>query len=333
MTTIYKLQDFSNIMFAGFDYTIPEETLKLISNISMQVGSPSYIKTPIFQKKTNNMNNEMDNHLKMMGNKKRRGQKHMEITGDEWESIRTFQSTKIEQKTGTDGLINQLRLFLNKLTDKTFLQIHSEIINIIESLIKDQTSEQEMTKIGEAIFEIASTNKFYSRLYADLYAGLINQYKFLRPVFDYNYSSYLNIFKNIEIGDPEKDYDKFCEINKNNEKRKAVSAFFVNLMLNEIVTQESIVTLLHTMLSNVVEYVQQENKKNEVDELTENIAILFNKEMLEKIYKENNSNSASFMINSETIIQVVLKLAKSKSKDYKSLSNKSIFKYMDLVEM
>ena len=332
MTAVYKLQEFSSIIFSGFDYTIPEETLKLISDISMQVGSPSYIKTPIFQKKINTGNNgeSGDNNLKM---KKRKGQKHMEISNDEWESIRTFQVTKIEQKTGTDGLINQLRLFLNKLTDKTFLQIHSEIIVIIESLVNDNTCDQEMTKIGEAIFDIASTNKFYSKLYADLYADLISRYQFLRPVFEHNYSSYLSIFTNIETADPEKDYDKFCEINKINEKRKAVSAFFVNLMANNIVTKESIITLLHTLLSNVIDYAQQENKKNEVDELTENIALLFNKEILEKIYKEKNSVSESFMINGETIIQVVIKLANSKSKDYKSLSNKSIFKYMDLVEM
>jgi hypothetical protein len=331
MTAVYKLQDFSNIMFAGFNYTVPADTLKIISDISMQVGSPSYIKTPTFQKKVTN--GENDSQSDSLKNRKRKGQKHMEITNDEWESLRTFQATKIEQKTGTEGLINQLRLSLNKLTDKTFLQIHSEIINIIETLINAETSQEEMTKIGESIFEIASTNKFYSRLYAELFADLISKYQFLRPIFDANYSSYLNIFKNIETADPEKDYDKFCEINKINEKRKAVSTFFVNLMTNGIITKQSIVSLLHALLTNILDYIEKDNKKNEVDELTENIAILFNKEILEKIYKDDDSFSDACMIDDDTIIEVVTKLAKSKSKDYKSLSNKSIFKYMDLVEM
>ena len=331
MTTVYKLQVFQNIMFAGFDYSVPVDTLKIISDISMQVGSPSYIKTPTFQKRTNT--GENDGSIDGGRNKKRRGQKHMEITGDEWESIRTFQATKIEQKTGTEGLINQLRLSLNKLTDKTFLQIHSEIINIIESLIADETSAQEMTKIGESIFEIASSNKFYSRLYAEIFADLLGRYQFLRPIFDASYNSYLNIFKNIETADPEKDYDKFCEINKINEKRKAVSTFFVNLMVNSIITEQSIVSLLQALLTNVLVYIKTDNKKNEVDELTENIAILFNKEILEKIYKKDDSMAESCMIDDDTIIEVVTNLAKSKSKDYKSLSNKSIFKYMDLIEM
>jgi len=331
MTAIYKLQDFSTIIFNGFDYTIPEDTIKIINIISQQVGSPNYIKTPVFQKKANTGSSE--NLEKMSGNKKRRGQRQMEVSGDDWETLRTFQATKIEQKTGTEGLINQLRLLLNKLTDKTFIDMHSQIINIIETLIAEKIPEKEMTIIGIAIFDIASTNKFYSRLYAELYADLITRYQFLRPIFDENYNSYLHIFTNIESVDPKIDYDKFCEINKINEKRKAVSTFFVNLMKNNIITQRSLFGLLHTLTNSVIKYVNQENKNNEVDEITENIAILFDKALLEKIYKANDETSTDLLIEGKTIIEVIYALAKSKSKDYKSLSNKSIFKYMDLLEM
>ena len=44
----------------------------------------------------------------------------MEISNDDWESIRTFQTTTIEQNIGIENDINALRLYLNKLTDKTF---------------------------------------------------------------------------------------------------------------------------------------------------------------------------------------------------------------------
>lgn len=48
---MYTLKDFTNITFDGFDFTLPEATLALISELSLEVGSPSYIKTPVFQKK------------------------------------------------------------------------------------------------------------------------------------------------------------------------------------------------------------------------------------------------------------------------------------------
>jgi hypothetical protein len=72
------------------------------------------------------------------------------------------------------------------------------------------------------------------------------------------------------------------------------------------------------------------DKKNEVDELTENIAILYNKDIYDSI---ENINNKELLINGKNIVDTIVMLAKSKSKDYKSLSNKAIFKYMDLVDM
>jgi hypothetical protein len=40
-----------------------------------------------------------------------------------------------------------------------------------------------------------------------------------------------------------------------------------------------------------------------------------------------------YEVSGDSIADTVTILARSKAKDFKSLSNKSIFKYMDLVEM
>ena len=45
----------------------------------------------------------------------------------------------------------------------------------------------------------------------------------------------MSLFETIEYCDPKKNYDKFCDINKANEKRKAMSLFIVNLMIIGIV--------------------------------------------------------------------------------------------------
>ena len=47
----YTLNDFNNLIFTGFNYTLPSDTLQIISNLALEVGSPNYVKTPIFQKK------------------------------------------------------------------------------------------------------------------------------------------------------------------------------------------------------------------------------------------------------------------------------------------
>lgn len=341
-TMKYNLQYFTNISFNGFDFVVPDEVVKLISTLSMEVGSPSYIRTPIFTKKLDTRENvnaftnkafpnvSFKNDNGNFTNRKKRGNRSMEVSNEEWENLRTFQATKIEKKTGIDSQIDQIRFLLNKLTDKTYHDLSNQIVEIINELITNETVEEDMIKIGNFIFEAASTNKFYSKIYANLYARLIQQYEFLMPIFTKNYSAYMELFQKIESGDPDKDYNRFCEINNINEKRKAISMFFVNLTSNNVITTNSIVEILRDLLVTVLNYINEENKKNEVDEITENIAILYRKDMLDQIYA---NGSTSFMINELTITDTIKKLATCKSKDYKSLSNKSIFKYMDLVEM
>ena len=60
-------------------------------------------------------------------------------------------------------------------------------------------------------------------------------------------------------------------------------------------------------------FLKDKNKKNEVDKITENIAILCSKEMMEL---EN------VVLNDETLLENISKLANSKSKKYPNLSNK-----------
>jgi transcriptional/translational regulatory protein YebC/TACO1 len=68
-----------------------------------------------------------------------------------------------------------------------------------------------------------------------------------------------------------------------------------------------------------------DNKKNEVDELTENLVILYKPD----VFKECENKLTVNGYNIEDLIEII---ANSKVKDYKSLSNKTIFKFMDMLE-
>jgi hypothetical protein len=334
----YKLIDFETIAFNGFDFSIPEETVQLISMLSMEVGSPTYIKTPVFQKKDNTNNVFVPSSSKSASvnmqppNRKRRGGKGSDVTNDDWETIRSFQVTNIEQHIGVDAEMDKIRNCLNKLTDKTFTDMKTQIIDILNSL--EDISTEEMTRIGNIIFEIASNNKFYSKLYADIYTELIKSFEIMEQIFQVNYNTYLLLFDNIEYVDSEKDYNKFCIINKQNESRRAISTFFINLSLNGIIDSKNILSILKNLLENVLTRIKQENNKNEVDELTENIAILYNKniiQLFEKHYQCSISNCSELYINGDTIVQTIKKLSEIKVKCYPSMSSKTIFKFMDMV--
>ena len=329
-TMKYTLKDFTNVIFDGFDYTLPEETIALISELSLEVGSPSYIKTPVFQKRENPLkasSTAVPGGFSINTNKKRRGNKNMEVLNDDdWETLRTFQTTKIEQKVGLDAQIDLIRSHLNKMSDKSYIDMRNKIVDLLDQLISEGISREDMMRVSTTIFDIASTNRFFSKLYADLYSDLINKYDIMKEIFTNCFESFMELFNHIEYVDADKDYDKFCKINKDNERRKALSAFFVNLMKNEIITASDLKVLLCNLMRQLVEFIKEENKKNIVDELTENIALLYSKTLFDE-------EDDKYLIDGSPMLDTITKLANSKVKMYPSLSNKSIFKFMDMIEM
>jgi len=335
----YTLEDFNNITFNGFKFNFPEETLKIISEIALEVGSPNYVKTPVFQKRENSIKIDsimQDIDKKNIGlNRRRRGNKSIEIVNDDdWETLRTFNTTKIEEKKGIESKIDLLRSNMNKLSDKNYNDIKDKIIENIENIFNDTTDKDEILKIVTIIFEIASTNRFYSKIYADLYTELIKKYEIMMNVFENNFNQFLSLFDVIEYVEPNVDYDKFCKINKDNEKRKALSTFFINLMNNNVITEIKIINIIRNLMNQIYLFINESGKKNEVDELTENIAILYSKKLFRCDKLENNNCKVDYdLIDNMTITEIIEKLAHSKTKNYLSLTTKSIFKFMDLIEM
>lgn len=326
----YTLNDFSNITFNGFDIQLPDETIRIITDLALQVGSPTYIKTPTFLKVDPALRPSMKTSMQQQQpsdfKRKKKNGKIMESVNDaDWETIRTFQATKIEQKAGLDAQIDMIRSSLNKMSEKNYKDQKMNISEILNQLISESTSESEMMKVGNAIFEIASNNRFYSKLYADLYTDLIQNFSVMKTIFENNLNTFLEIFVHIEQANADEDYDKFCKVNKDNERRKSLSSFFVNLTNNGVIRLETMIELTCTLLRRVASCIQEENKKSEVDEMIENIALLYNKTWFDAC--------AETYENGETFIEVIQRLAKSKAKSYPSLSNKSIFKCMDLVEI
>jgi hypothetical protein len=327
----YSLSDFNNIIFNGFNYQIPTETVDIISELSLEVGSPDYVKTPIFQKRENPMKTEVSSTVGSNASfKKKKGNKNMEINDNDWEALRTFQSTKFEERDGINGEIDSIRSELNKITDKNFVDKRDKIMDIINNVLTNNSNQEDITRVSTAIFEIASTNRFYSKLYADLYSDIITKYEAMKGVFEESLSKFAELFNVIEYVDPSVDYDKFCKINKDNEKRKATCVFFINLSANGIIPNSTIVNITRILLSQIYSFISQDNKKNEVDELTENVVLFYKKEF----YEDEDEDDIEYeLIEGFTITEIIEKIAHSKVKDYKSLTNKTVFKFMDMIDM
>jgi hypothetical protein len=336
-TLKYSLKEFTDVSFSGFEYEISSEICNTINQLCAHVGATG-LKNNMFSKQIEKVESCGFGSLKsaasitsnMVGGKKRRGNKAQEVSSDEWESLRTFQATKIEQKSGIEGEMVHVRLLLNKLTDKTFLDIRQQLMEKL-NYINTNFAKDELILLGVMIYEVSSANKFYSKIFADIFAELYTVYEWIKVPFNSTMETILDKYTNISYVDSNVDYDGFCAMNKVNDHRKSVSAFIVNLAINGIISKQRVVGLLRELLSMVTQMIVEPNKANEVAELAENIAILYNRDIL--MSKDVNIDATEFLIDGKTVVSVVQQLAKYKTKDYVSLSNKALFKFMDLADI
>ena len=305
----YTLDDFKNYMFDECLFKLSDETMTIIQAIADQVGDPEYVKTPQFPKRDNGKKHGMD---------------------DNWKSVRhaPLATTVIVKKEGIYASIDTVRKFLNKMTDKTYDATKQNIIDELKKVVGDASEVDEellaeLNKVGNAIFAIASGNSFYSEMYAKLYKDLMDTFPFMKIIFEKNFEEFNLVFKTVEYVDPELDYDKFCDINKVNEKRRALSLFYVNLMKNNVIEKDKVIDIMMELQTYMNKLMTEKDNKNVVEELSEVVFI-----MITKGHSFLKQNSKWGEVKKELVA-----VSKLKIKDRVSLSNKTVFKYMDMIDM
>jgi hypothetical protein len=147
----------------------------------------------------------------------------------------------------------------------------------------------------------------------------------------------MSLFETIEYCDPKKNYDKFCDINKANEKRKAMSLFIVNLMKNGIVEKTQVIALMRQIQELMYSNMRQEGKTNEVDELAENLYIMVKHSHMmfsERACsgKEGRPPHPEIVESFKSRVEQITEISKMKLKTKPSITNKTIFKHLDMLD-
>ena len=244
----------------------------------------------------------------------------MYMNNADWHSAKNISTTVINKKEGIDSSIDQIRKHLNKMTNKTYTSLKEKIIEEIEKI---NIEENDMTKIGEAIFSIASGNSFFSSMYAELFKELMEKFDSMRVIFDTNFDKFRSIFNTIDYCDPNTDYDKFCANNKMNEQRRAISLFYVNLMIQGVIPSGKLIDIIRDLQNYMNRIIVVENNKSIVDELSEILYIIITNSY-EKLNKVDGWKE---------IREFVVVVSEMKTVNVASISNKTIFKHMDMLDV
>lgn len=305
----YTLSEFTHYESLNITQELDEDVIEKINRLAKRVGAPSYQKTPVFKR----------------NNYHKRPIKKDNISASDWQTIRNFKTTKLEKNTeGLDAQMDKIRSALNKLTDKTYDIMLEDIVVIMKDISKEKLVEDDESfeKIGESIFEIGSFNKFWSALYARLYKDLIAQFPFMKDICLKNFKSFKSLFQTINYCDANEDYDKFCEYNKENEKRRALSSFFVICSGLDIIDKNDMIDIIIGFINKVKIDISLENKTNNIEEIVQNISIMIT----------SGKQFIKGLPQYTEILQNIEHFANLSHKQYPSLSSKIVFKFMDLLE-
>ena len=318
----YTLEDFNRIANSDYTYTIKDEVIDAINLLAQKVGAPTYQKTPNFNKYDSNRGKNGRHN-----GAKRRGKRNQEICAEDWEAIRNFQTTELEEAAGIDKLINNLRTEIIKISDTTYDTQLKLICNILTELTESQSfNNDEKNKVAQILFDVASSNKFYSELYSQIIFELNNKYEWLPEIFLQSMKTKHAIYSKFENADPNADYDKFCKINKDNENRKSLIMFYINLMKKEVITIKMVMSYLIEYKDIMKDELKTENTSI-VEQLGDNLSIMI-KGINDNIEDLDDENKDEF----EEILNFIQLITNSKKSDHSGLTNKTIFIFMDLLD-
>ena len=292
----YTIEDFNIILKNMIIEKLDDELKKKLDNLS------KYLVVDDKEKDKNNFHR----------NKKNYNNNNNNNNNFQWHTIRNFQTTKIVK----NDLDFDIRNILNKITDNNYDIQKNKLICIINNISKDENYEKNLGNIYNIMRDIIKNNIYFSIIYAKLSRDLfeINKFFFDKVIEDgIKLSEYLLMVDNNKDKD---NYNNLCNHNKNNDQKKSILLFFVNIFNNDKENYNILIKTIDVLLKNLEENIMKVEEKENNEDLTELLFIII-----------TNINDIGDKYKNKLI-----ELSNYKVKNYSGLSSKIIFKLMDILD-
>lgn len=246
-----------------------------------------------------------------------------------------LKKTKIKRnEEGVAKTKSVIRSYLNKITDKTYHKMNENIQQELQVLIDNGAESSDYEEISYFIFDVASSNQFFGKLYAELFDNLLEylekqECSFMADAINTRLNEYSKAFLEVKTADPVKEYDEFCKINKENERRRAFFGFLGCLVTSKHISSDWIGELIYSIVNRSISWIYKK-------ELLEN-------EMETKRYIEEFSEVVFVFIKQAGIDAVLLNLWEPIFKNCLGITQlktsvyllppKAKFRYMDMIDI
>ena len=229
-----------------------------------------------------------------------------------WQSIRNFQKTMIVK----NSLDFDIRNILNKITENNYIIQKNEIISILNNIVKDENYEKKLINIYNIIKENIKNNIFFSIIYSKLCKDLFEVSEFFLEKIIEDSSKLGEYLLLSNDNNNKKDYNNLCNYNKKNDEKKSILLFFVNVLKSDKNNLNILIKILDEILDkfekNIINIEEKENNEELIELL---FIIITNMDNIEDKYKNK-----------------IIELSNYKVNNYPGLSNKIIFKLMDILD-
>jgi hypothetical protein len=308
----YSLADFNAILFKNcYGYVLPASYTTLIAELESQLEV--FPEAPVAAVPIANLRSRGHGHSRP---RKRE---------EDWEAVRSFKATKIETKVGIEKTVNDVRIALNKMSSSNYEKQKDAVLELVGAYFgsENESNAADTERISKAIFDIASTNKFYSEIYAKLYVELAQLHAVFRDLLAGFVDNFSKNTGALTYVDPDVDYDGYCLYTKSCDNRKATTTFIVNCLKWGLISPDKVFTIIRENLACIDAWMLEDGKTKEVEEIVENLFIVIG----------SAKNELKEADEWTSVINKVKVLAKTKGKSQVSWSNRAAFKMMDLAEL
>ena len=234
-----------------------------------------------------------------------------------------FKATVFAEVDNTQANINEIRVGLNKLKESNCEENIAMFIEKIDEIREsvdfgdDCAMIEKMQQVFDTIYTICISNKMFSKIYGTVITRLCKNYSSdLNEMFNAKIAEYLESMRNIVDVNANDDYDAFCDFTAKNNNRKNITNLLCEIAKSgeyENIQVSNILKITSDLLTHVLESVELVEKQKEVEEITENIVIIFSH--FDKELKEQFKPSFEQLSNTKK----------------PGLTSRTRFKYMDLV--
>lgn len=235
---------------------------------------------------------------------------------------------KLQKCQIEDKILNNIRMKLNKFSVATY----DEIRNFIFQILGDESSSDDVKTFVFAFMTMVFKKAAEEETYCPLYAKLLKEIGSIHPIIFEElsrlYTNYMEIFDEVGVNIFAVGVSEFEQKNIDKKYRQGYSQFIAELTGLEILSLESLTLLCSKIISLIITYSQQTDKKPLIDEYVDCLLKMSKVLKTKKTPFFNQIKQGILRDNNDKLINLI-----NPKNEHISLSSKSRFLLMDIYDI